>query len=678
MQVGPQLEAIAPVEEVPATLLVGNPNVGKSMLFGLLTGRYATVSNYPGTTVEVARGTHKGTGHTVIDAPGTNSLVPNSEDEQVTRDLLLRHLEAGGAEVQLVLDVKNLRRGLNLALQVAELEAPAVVVANMLDEARARGVHVDLDALSEVLGATVVGTVATRRQGVGPLTSGKVGYRPMKLRVTYDEAIEDAVAEVVPLLPASLPGRRGIALMLLAGDRTLREWSERVLGDRISEVDRIRADVERRLSETVRLALGRARMAAADQLATRILEQGQADQPTLAERVGDLAMHPLWGLVVAAVVLYAVYLFVGVFGAGTSVDFLETHLFEAYVTPWSDTALRAVLPLSIESFMVGPPGTEVGTGPGLLVGDYGLISMALSYSIAIVFPIVGCFFLAFALMEDSGYLPRLAVMLNRLFKVIGLNGKAVLPMILGLGCATMATMTARILPRKKERVIVTLLLALGVPCSAQLGVILGMLAALSFWATLTWMGAIVLVLLLVGYAANKVLPGQGGDFILEIPPVRRPVLSNIAVKTAARIEWYLREAVPLFILGTLVLWILDRLALLGVIQRVAAPVVQGLLGLPAKATDAFLIGFLRRDYGAAGLYDLFDDTLRSGTASVETEIQVIVAMVTITLFVPCIANFFMIIKERGWKAAVGMSLFILPFAFLAGGVLNYVLRAVML
>lgn len=670
----------ATVETEPgrATLLVGNPNVGKSVIFGVLTGRYATVSNYPGTTVEITSGQRRGGDGAVIDLPGTNSLLPSSEDEQVTRDVLLENLVRPDVEVIHVCDAKNLRRGIVIALELAELEAPTMLVANMLDEAKSRGIELDKDALSVALGVDVLATVATRRQGLGPLTSGSVAFRPGVLHVQYDDVVEDGIRRIAQLLPTEMRGKRGVALMLLGGDRSLLAWAKRILGDDYGAVQEIQADVARRIPEPLRFVINRARLAAADAVVARVLKRRGGSQLSLVRRFADLSMHPFWGLPIAAAVLYITYLFVGVLGAGQAVDFLESTLFAGFITPVADTALRFYLPGFFEEFLVGPPGVEAGTGPGLLIGDYGLISMALSYSVAIVLPIVGFFFIAFSIMEDSGYLPRLAVMLNRLFRVMGLNGKAVLPMVLGLGCDTMATMTTRILPTRKERILVTLLLALGVPCSAQLGVILGMLAGLSLAGTVWWLGTVILVMLAVGILANKLLPGRGADFVLEIPPMRRPQILNIVIKTAARIEWYLKEAVPLFILGTFVLWILDRLAVLGTLERFTAPVVQGLLGLPAKATEAFLIGFLRRDYGAAGLFDLFNDELSSGNVSTETEIQVVVSMVTITLFVPCIANVFMIVKERGAKTALWMTAFIFPFAFVVGGVLNQIMRAVML
>jgi ferrous iron transport protein B len=293
--------------------------------------------------------------------------------------------------------------------------------------------------------------------------------------------------------------------------------------------------------------------------------------------------------------------------------------------------------------------------------------VALTYSFAIVLPIVGTFFLAFSLLEDSGYLPRLAVMLDRAFRSMGLNGKAVLPMILGLGCDTMATVSTRMLETRKERVQVTLLLALGVPCSAQLGVLMGMVGGLGLGAVLIWGGVVVATVLAVGYLAARIIPGRQSDFLLELPPMRVPALRNILVKTLARMEWYLWEVVPIFVLGTALLFVLDISGALVWLQAALAPLVVNWLGLPAEATNALLVGFLRRDYGAAGLFDLS----RRGLLD---PVQVLVSMVVITLFVPCVANVLMIVKEHGARTAVWVVVTVFPIAILVGGLLNWAIR----
>jgi ferrous iron transport protein B len=303
----------------------------------------------------------------------------------------------------------------------------------------------------------------------------------------------------------------------------------------------------------------------------------------------------------------------------------------------------------------------------LLVGEYGLWTMGMTYALALILPIVTTFFIAFGVLEDSGYLPRLSVIANRLFALIGLNGRAVLPMVLGLGCVTMATLTTRILHSPRERIITILLLALAIPCSAQLGVVLGMLGSVSFTAVLIWTLAMVGVLLLVGFLASKLIPGRRIPLVTELPPMRMPILGNVLKKTAGRLKWYLVEVIPLFLLGTFIMFALDKLGILPGIIKVGEPLVTGWLGLPPEASAAFVMGFLRRDFGATGLFAMAHDL---------SPIQAVVGMITITLFIPCFASLMMMVKEQGAKIALAMVAVIVPFAFLVGGLFNLLLHAV--
>jgi ferrous iron transport protein B len=634
--------------------LIGNPNVGKSALFGLLTGKYVTVSNYPGTTVEVTYGNAilNRTRTLVIDTPGVNSLVPMSEDEKVTRDILLT--DRAGVVVQ-VADTKNLRRGLAITLQLAEMEVPFILDLNMDDEAKSRGILIDQEKLSQLLGIEVVKTVAIRRSGIDKLLKGIQHPRPSSVKLRYDDSIEGGIRDISVLLPEANISRRALSLMILAGDESLKGWLHANLQDHvIGDIEKIRQDVQSKFNNSLGYLINQRRLKKADEVLAQVLSLHEAGKGSaIAFHLGKWSMHPVYGLPILLAVLYVVYQFVGVLGAGHAVGFLEETVFGEYLNPWAAKLVHFVFPVPFIQ--------------ELLIGDYGLITMALTYAIAIVLPIVGFFFIAFGILEDSGYLPRLAVMVNRIFKIMGLNGKAVLPMVLGLGCDTMATLTTRILETKKERILVTLLLALGVPCSAQLGVILGMVAGLSGLATTIWLGSIVLVMLLVGYLAAKVIPGEPSDFVLELPPIRVPQIANILVKTAARVQWYLKEAVPLFILGTFILFVGNKVGALEYVQTLTDPLVVGVLGLPSKAAEAFVIGFLRRDYGAAGLFMLAKNGMLDPT-------QIVVSLVVITLFVPCIANFFMMVKERGIKTALYMVAFIFPFAFAVGGILNWILR----
>ncbi len=645
----------AEAEKARIIILVGNPNVGKSVVFGNITGRYVTVSNYPGTTVEISRGKVKERGRSVeiIDTPGVYSLLPMSEDERVTRDILMRE---PGARVLQVCDAKNMRRSLMITIQLAEMCVPFVLAVNMADEARNRGVMPRLAGVESRLGIPAVPTVAVRKKGMDRLLPLLENSTPTAFRLDYGEMIERAIFRMEQLLPDSTPiGKRSLAIMLLCGDDSLTPWlAENVEGEKIREMNQVRNRLVEENGRDLSFRFNQARLAWIDGLLSELGEEpNESKGRNFAQAFGKYSMDPYFGIPILIFVLFLAYEFVGVFGAGFLVDFLEESVFGKGVVPAAAWVVERTIPWSFFRDM--------------LVGPYGVISMALSYSIAIVLPIVGTFFLGFGILEDSGYLPRLAVMVDRIFKKIGCNGKAVLPMILGLGCDTMATLTTRILETRKERIIVTLLLALGIPCSAQLGVILGMLADIGPVATVSWLAIIVGVILLVGYLASKVIPGESADFILEIPPIRLPQLSNLAIKTMARIEWYLREAVPLFVIGTLILFVMDRMGWLVWMQTVSEPIVVGALNLPPKTTEAFLIGFLRRDYGAAGLFNM-------ARAGLLTNLQVVVSLVTITLFIPCLANFLVIIKEQGSKVAVGMAVFIFPFAVLVGAIVNLASR----
>jgi len=635
-------------------LLIGNPNVGKSALFGLLTGKYVTVSNYPGTTVEVTYGNAvlNKVRTLVIDTPGVNSLVPMSEDEKVTRDILLT--DKAGVVVQ-VADTKNLRRGLLITLQLAEMGVPFILDLNMDDEARSRGILIDQEALSRILGIEVVKTVAIRKSGIDKLLKGIQHPRPSPIEVRYDDAIEGGARDISALLPEAFISRRALALMVLAGDESLKGWLHANIQDHvITAIERIRQEVQSKYNNSLGYIINQRRLKKADEILAQVMSLHEAGKGSaVAFHLGQWSMHPVYGLPILLTVLFLVYQFVGVLGAGDAVGFLEETVFGKYLNPWITKIVHFFIPIPFVQ--------------ELLIGDYGLFTMAITYAIAIVLPIVGFFFIAFSILEDSGYLPRLAVMVNRIFKIMGLNGKAVLPMILGLGCDTMATLTTRILETKKERILVTLLLALGVPCSAQLGVILGLVAGLSGLATGIWIFTLLSMMLLVGYIAAKVIPGQPSDFVLELPPIRMPQLTNILVKTLARVQWYLKEAVPLFILGTFILFVGHKVGALAYIQKITDPIVVNFLGLPSRAAEAFVIGFLRRDYGAAGLFMLAKEGLLD-------PIQIVVSLTVMTLFVPCIANFFMMVKERGMKTALYMAAFIFPFAFGVGGALNWLLR----
>lgn len=636
--------------------LVGNPNVGKSVIFGRLTGRYVTVSNYPGTTVDVSRGSgwFGGSQFQIVDTPGILSLHPKSEDEKVTRDLLLR--ERPETVVQ-VADAKNLRRTLLVTLELSELKIPMVLALNMSDEARERGIEIDCDRLSQILGVPVIETVGITGEGIADLRRAISKAKVPTVKVQYLAEVAEAIDSLSARLPDAA-SRSFIAETLLHGDASIwqpvqsaiKETSDKLKVHCAEAAETIRKKFVRPIS----LLCLDSRQQKAREITAEVTQVTGLIQSSWAQKLGQLAMRPWPGYLIAAVILFLMYEFVGVFAAQTLVHWLEDGLFGKILNPAATKIVEFAIPVKFIQEMI--------------VGPYGLFTMALTYALALIFPIVSAFFFFFGILEDSGYLPRLAVMLDRMFRVMGLNGKAVLPMILGLGCDTMATLTTRVLDTKKEKIIVVILLTLSVPCSAQLGAILGMIAGLSWKVFAIWIAVIVGTMIGIGWGASKLLPGIRSPFVMEIPPIRKPQLRNLLKKIQARLSWYLREAVPLFMLGTFLLFISDKTGLLQWIKKLSTPVVVHFLGLPDRATESFIVGFLRRDYGAAGFFMMAHNGLMTAQ-------QITVALVVITLFLPCIAQFFVTIKERGLKTTLGIVAFVMTFSLAIGGLMNWILQA---
>ncbi len=635
--------------------LVGSPNVGKSSVFHSLTGRRVIISNYPGTTVDIFRGSAVLDGRSVevIDTPGMYSLHSITEEERVARAILLKEKP----DVVLhVIDAKNLERMLPMSFQLIEAGLPIIVVLNMMDEAEAHGIAIDIEKLSAELGAPVMATAASLGRGIAELKRAILNYKPvcLALPVLYDDTIEHATAELLPLVKGSPPAERmfprSIALLLLREDEQIRRLVAGE-GHDLTEIDRIVADARLKMSHPPAYVLAVAQQRAATKLVSAVISQRAPGKLKFGERLSRAMMHPLSGGIILAAVLYAMYWFVGVFGAGTMVGWLEEVVFGQYINPWIQNTLQNLIPVQAIS--------------DLFVGQYGIITLGITYAIAIILPIVSTFFIIFSIIEDSGYLPRLAMLIDRVFKFIGLNGRAVIPMVLGFGCDTMATIVTRTQETKRERVITTLLLALAIPCSAQLGVIFGILSV-STGMLLTWLGVIAIIFVLVGWLASKIIRGERACFYMEVPPLRLPRLSNVLQKTYARLEWYLVEVFPIFILASVVLWAGDITGLLDVLINGLRPVVE-FVGIPGEASVAFVIGFFRRDFGAAGLYALAAEGILFGNA-------LLVAAVVMTLFVPCVAQFSVMIKERGMKTALAIAGFIFPFAFLVGFGLDRLLK----
>jgi ferrous iron transport protein B len=469
--------------------------------------------------------------------------------------------------------------------------------------------------------------------------------------LVYSKDIENVIYIISAHLKADYSlSKRTIATLLVQKDEEIFELVKKNEKDEFKEIEEIVNHFILNSKEAPMLSIsGTYQERSREILKNTVTAEEKGNN--ISSVINRITMNPYTGIPLLLLVLYlGFYKFVGVFGAGTLVDFIETRIFDEFINPYINSAVNAILPWKVIS--------------DLFVNDYGIITLGIKYAIAIVLPVVGCFFLMFSIIEDSGYLPRISLLMDRVFKKIGLNGRAVIPMTLGFGCDTMATMVSRTLETKRERVIATFLLALAIPCSAQLGVILAMLSGKPL-AMAVWLGFMALIFLLIGFLTSKVLPGERAGFYMELPPLRLPRISNILKKTYVRMYWYFKEVLPLFILASVLIWIGNLTGLFNAIVNLLKPVVN-LLGLPDKTAEVFLFGFFRRDYGAAGLLDMQSSGIMDGR-------QLVVAAATLTLFVPCVAQFAMMIKERGVKTAVAMGAFIVPFAFGAGYLLNKLL-----
>lgn len=594
-------------------VLAGNPNVGKSVFFNALTGMYVDVSNFPGTTVDVSHG--KFENYVVIDTPGVYGVSSFNDEERVARDVILY-----GDVILNVVDALHLERDLFLTLQIIDMGKPVIVALNMMDDVERNGIKIDIDKLSELLGVPVIPTVAVKGRGLGEvknnIKNAKVGNIDNKIK-EYLEEYKNKVEH------------QSEALMLLEDDDAISERLNIKTSGKREEIYRLRRERVDKIVESV------------------IIKEGKGNR--LRQKISSMTLNPITGIPILVVVLYLVFKVIGVWVAGDVVGVTEETIMVGYYEPFIRNIILKIF--NQNTFMYR-----------LLAGEFGILTLTPTYVIGLLTPLVIAFYFFMSLMEDSGYLPRIAALVDRVLSFFGLNGRAIIPIILGFGCITMATITTRLLGTKREKIIATILLGFTIPCSAQLGVIAGMIAPLGTKYILIYAFTILIVFALTGTILNKTLPGESSELFIDLPPMRLPKISNVLKKTWTKTIMFLKEATPLFALGALIITLLEETKIIYKIQDVFKPITESLLRLPKEAANAFIMGIIRRDFGAAGLTEL----------SLTPE-QTVVALVTITLFVPCIASIIVIFKERSKKEAALIWLGSFVLAFLVGGALAFLI-----
>jgi len=569
-------------------LLIGNPNVGKSVIFSRLTGVQVIASNYPGTTVEYTKGYIRieGEKFEVIDVPGTYTLEPTTKAEEVAVEMVDKAVKEDDNIFVNIVDATNLERNLSLTLQLIKRKIPIIVCLNFWDETKHTGIHIDTKNLEEILGVPVVPTCGITGEGIKEFVS-RLNEAKLSPYQYKDEE----------------------------------RWSE--IGKIIDNV----------------------------QMLTH-------RHHTFLERLGDASIHSFTGIPIAIIILFLAFKIVRFIG-----ESLIGYIFEPiFENLWAPIMLKLSALLGNSGFIHNVLIGKLVEGEIDFVESMGLLTTGLFVPIAMVLPYIVAFYLILSFLEDSGYLPRLGVLLDNLMHKLGIHGLAIIPMLLGIGCNVPGALATRVLETKRERFIAATLMAIAIPCMAQIAMVVGLVGNYGANALALVFGTLFIVWVILGLLLNRILKGESPEIFVEIPSYRFPYFPALLKKLWMRILWFLKEAVPFVLLGVLFVNILYALHIIEFIGKLAAPVVTGILGLPREAIGALVVGFLRKDV-AVGMLVPLELTMS----------QMVIASVVLTMYFPCIATFAMLIKELGVIDMIKSALIMVISTLIVGGILNLIL-----
>jgi len=563
-------------------VLMGNPNVGKSVVFSRLTGANVIASNYPGTTVDFYEGSMRLEGEHVkiIDAPGTYSLKPTNKAEEVSASLF------EDADIIInVVDATNLERNLYLTLEILEREKPTVIALNLWDETKHLGIEIDYKKLEEMLGVPVVPTVALTGEGIKELV----------------ERLKEAKKVEFPRLSED------------------EKWVK--IGKIIKEVEAIKHH-----------------------------------HHTLRERLSDITIKPVTGIPIAIIIVAFSFFVVRIIGEGL-ITYVLDPLFDAYY-PVATGISNFLGSGIIHDILIG----TLIDGKIDYMQSMGLLTTGLYVPFGAVLPYIISFYFTLSLLEDSGYLPRLATLVDNIFHKLGMHGHGIVPVFLGLGCNVPGVLSSRALETRKQRFISATLTAISVPCMAQTAMIFGILGPYGMRYIAMVYATLFAVFIIAGLLLNKFVKGESPEIFLDIPPYRRPSMKAIAKKTWMRIRWFLEDAIPWLFLGVLLVNILYAIGFLQWLGNVFSPITSGWLGLPDESTTALLIGFLRKDLAVGMLLPLGMKPL-----------QLVIATTILAVYFPCIATFAVMLKELGIKDLMKSVAIMIATALIVGGAMRGVL-----
>jgi ferrous iron transport protein B len=576
---------------VKKILLMGNPNVGKSVVFSRLTGAKVIASNYPGTTVEIAKGILriKGEDFQVIDVPGTYSLQSTSKAEQVAVKMLedfFCEKEENDVFVINVIDSTNLERNFNLTLQLVKKRIPLIVALNFWDETKHRGIDINTEKLEKIIGVPCVPICAVSGEGIKNLVDRMVQAK----RSPFDYDKEE-------------------------------KWHK--IGDIVQDV----------------------------QILTH-------RHHTLADRLGELSLNPYTGIPIAMGVFFITFQIIRQIGEGLIRYFFDP-LFE-YL--WAPVMLKLSVFLNSKGFLHDILIGELIDGRIDFSESLGLLTTGFYVPLAAVLPYIFSFYLMLSLLEDSGYLPRLAVLVDTMMHKIGLHGYGIIPMVLGFGCNVPGVLSTRIMENKRERFLAATLMAVAIPCMSQIAMIMGLVGKEGTRGLFPVFGTLFLVWFCLGLILNKTLKGRAPEFFVEIPPYRIPYWRALLKKLWMRIVWFFKEAIPWVLFGIFLINILHTIGIINFIGNLVRPVISGILGLPKEAVAGLIVGILRKDV-ALGMLVPLNLTLK----------QLIIASVALTMYFPCAATFAVMLKEFGLKDMIKAAAIMMSSTLIVGGILNLLL-----
>ena len=627
--------------------LAGNANVGKSVIFNHLTGLHQHIGNWPGKTVERAEGTLRFKGYTIdiVDLPGIYSLSTYSLEELVSR----KYIAVERPDVVInVVDASVLERNLFFTLQLMELETPMVIALNQMDIAKSKGVQVDIKKLERLLGVPVMPTIAVKGVGIAKLLEKaietvekkQVNERP---QVTYGEEVEEKIGKLMEKMKGIqfVYPPRYVAIKLLEGDEEIEREIQRINPQILAAAKKLAGEIERIHGHGCSTVMTSERYEAAGCIARAAQKLVSPMKPTKVERLHNFTTHRVTGYLTLVLSLLLIFYSIFTFGDYTS-------------------GLLSDLLYGLEPFFASLFGTGI-------IGNllWGGVMDGLIAGITIVLPYIIPFYIILYFLENSGYLSRIAFLMDNVMHKIGLHGKAFIPMMLGFGCNVPACLGCRIMETQKERLLAAFVTTL-VPCAATTVIILGLVGDFLgiHWAFALYIFNLAIIFAL-GRLAFRVVPGEPTALIMEMHDYRWPHMKTILKQTWFRVAEFIKIAFPLIIVGSLVLKMTEVSGWLETVASVLSPITVVWLGLPAIAGITLIFGVLRKELSLVMLATLLGTT---NFALVLTPVQMIVFTLVAMLYIPCIATIAALARDFGWKKALFITVFEIVFAVLIGGI----------